>query len=359
MRKFLAVLLTVAILGVAGAAFAVGAGHVTPTPGETSTGKKVVVDAEAVTKKADIVAKEDVHTEGAEVGEVSSKASEDIKALANKGIIVAAVVPELKVTSTANVSIDVNFDEAYVGQKVSADLRKEAASKVALAGGTQVYFVSQDKGASTDVVPESKKLILVAEGLDAGTYNPLVTIAATGEIKGVAEEYDVPATVYNQVSEDYGAEPIVIKAGSGSASEKATTDGKLVVAFGKLSFDKTGVYLTDEKSFSTFSNASGDMTVVFDSDYVSVAAEAALSDGNVYSSSTGKKVTSGVITGNGSVAFKVNDASAAHTVGVVADKKADSTNDPTSSKGSGGCNAGFASIAVLALGLAALRRKAR
>lgn len=35
------------------------------------------------------------------------------------------------------------------------------------------------------------------------------------------------------------------------------------------------------------------------------------------------------------------------------------TDGPTSNKGSGGCNAGFAGLAVLALGLVALRRKAR
>lgn len=359
MRKFLAVLLAVALLGVAGAAFAVDAGHV--TPGKSDSGNKVVVNSTAVKAK---VAKPSLNNEVAGVKATAvdeTAASKDVEDYAAKGYIVAAVVPTLSVDQNVEeISLDIKFDDSYKNQTVSADLRKQATGAVALAGGTMDYYLaSNDVTKSTDVVPSDGKMVLVIKNPASGTYKPIVTIAATKAIEGVTEESGINADIYDAIAKDFGPfTEVTLK-----TKQVTSADKKAKLTFDDFTVAAPGSYASKVIDFTAFASAAKSgaaLSVDIDGSYVTLAAGATFEKAAVYSETAGK--TAKVFSGNGYVAYKVSavsDATAKHTMAVVADAQETPTTGPTSSKGSGGCNGGFAGIAVLALGLAALRRKAR
>lgn len=106
---------------------------------------------------------------------------------------------------------------------------------------------------------------------------------------------------------------------------------------------------------STFSGCVPSSLVLYTNDSSVVSVAAANNTAKFREGTTGEKLSTYVdMPSSVYMAFTAD----ATTVSPVIEGTPKS-NGPTSNKGSGGCNAGFAGIAVLALSLAALRRKAR
>ena len=380
MKKFLAVLLAVAILGVAGAAFAgADVGHVPTKPADS--GKTTEVDTTALKAAAEKHVKEtsvdSVKTSLGESFDVQAvtNSKDIVDAYAENDWVVAVVLPTIRISDSSlkskDVAIKVSFDTAYAGKNVSVDLGETdtTKAKINLAADAAPYF--EDASGNKNVIPANGEMTLKFVANNGKSYTPKGFIAASdvadlADFKSAVKTYSdgvmtsedkkqVAATLSTLWGETITSEDIYQIPDNEITKMVASSDKKAVLALGKFAKSNSKTAQVFKRSNLKPSNAKSDsaIEVEVDGDNVKVAA---VSKKSILNASYAEQTK--VFSGAGFVAIKADDTTA-HTFAVVADKDTGGGTGPTSSKGSGGCNGGFAGIAVLALGLAALRRKAR
>ena len=382
MRKFLAVLLAVAVLGVAGAAFAADVGHVPTKPADS--GKTTEVDTSALKAAAEKHVKEtSVESVTASLGEsfdvkAVTNSKDIVDAYAENDWVVAVILPQISIKDTAlkskDVAIKVSFDTAYAGKNVSVDLGETdtTKAKVNLAADAAPYF--EDASGNKNVIPANGEMTLKFVANSGKSYIPKGFIAASdvadlADFKSAVKTYSdgvmtsedkkqVAATLSTLWGETITSEDIYQIPDNEITKMVASSDKKAVLALGKFAKSNSKKAQVFKRLSLKPSNAKSDSAIELevDGNNVKPTLTAGVSKKSILNASYAEQTK--VFSGAGFVAIKADDTTA-HTFAVVADKDTGGSTDPTSSKGSGGCNGGFAGIAVLALGLAALRRKAR
>lgn len=428
MRKFLAVLLAVAILGVAGAAFAVPAGHVVipdtkasedkeaeaeakititdPAKAAETVAKKAAVseakDASGLAeenKKADVASDLDEKVEtlvGEKPVEISASTvtvSEDTTTAAAKAEeyvakkkAMAAALPMVTPKKSGIFEFIKELDPAYKGERLIADLRKGGTIGLAAALSADMAIFTDKAGKQIYEVPEDLTVVMVANLSKDTTYAPVIltSLAAVSEdlTKAGAAGTTIESTKATsttlavnfkvELTEDEKKEILsalnitsvapMTQENATVAAAAAPTSHDKDVAFGLFTVtpQSTDNYIFEVDFSPVYSAAKGAGSMdLFDEgtqNYVRVAADTKYA----FLGSDKKTKTTKAINGKGYVVMGLTKGET-YKPTIAAEKvpeKKEST-DPTSSKGSGGCNGGFAGIAVLALGLAALRRKAR
>lgn len=381
MKKFLAVLLAVALLGVAGAAFAADAGHSYVDP---TTGKTVEVDTKELATAAEKLVKAPTTDEiekalgtaatSVDVSTPTTTSTDKVAKYAAKAQVVAVALPALSLKDAAgvdsvDVAIKVSFDKSYAGKTVSPDMNAKelASSQVTLAAIDTPYFEAAD--GTKNKVPSSEPYTMTLKAtLKKGyTYEPVALIAvadvadvdafkstvktysdklSTAELEGLANALGIESKDLHEFAD---ADVVAVT---------QSDDSKAVLAIGKVTANENGYYARKANFKTLYSAAKENAKMTLDVDGTSVKVAAIDASSATFFKSDYKTSSDVVFNDSGYVTFKVAGAPVTHKLAVTAEKKT-STTDPTSSKGSGGCNGGFAGIAVLALGLAALRRKAR